>query len=91
MLTILENKKKTFSSHTLNEILPKNYYHFGLKLGVVKSYIKYCVKACQNFRMPRILKHNINRNLLIKIFLFVLYYSMVMYFGATVLMNKVMY
>lgn len=38
-----------------------------------------------------IFKYNINRNLLIKIFLFVLYYSMVMYFGIIVLMNKVMY
>lgn len=38
-----------------------------------------------------IFKDNINRNLLIKIFLFVLYYSMVMYFGIIVLMNKVMY
>lgn len=42
MLIILENKKKKiFLSYILNEILLKNYYYFGLKLGVVKLYIKY--------------------------------------------------
>lgn len=41
MLIILENKKKIFLSYILNEILLKNYYYFGFKLGMVKLYIKY--------------------------------------------------